>query len=77
MTDVNIKIFSVRAFPVYDTEKAGVKIHFTKASSEMKPQWLWNTKNQAGEPVASGLYFYVIYDLNKVALIKGKLVIVR
>lgn len=73
--DVKIRIFSMNAHPVFDSEKAGEVIHFEVAKG--KPQWLWNTRNQAGELVGSGLYFYVIYDLQGNVLIKGKLMIVR
>lgn len=65
----------MNAHPVFDSEKAGEIIHFEVAKG--KPQWLWNTRNQAGELVGSGLYFYVIYDLQGNVLIKGKLMIVR
>jgi len=75
ITDVKIRIFSMNAHPVFDSEKAGEIIHFEVAKG--KPQWLWNTRNQAGELVGSGLYFYVIYDLQGNVLIKGKLMIVR
>jgi len=74
-TDVKIRIFSMNAHPVYDSEKAGEVIHFE--INKGKPQWLWDTRNQAGELVGSGLYFYVIYDLQGNLLIKGKLLIVR
>jgi len=74
-TDVKIRIFSMNAHPVFDSERAGEIIHFEVAKG--KPQWLWNTRNQAGELVGSGLYFYVIYDLQGNVLIKGKLMIVR
>ena len=75
--DVQIKIFTIRAFPVYDTRAAGVSIHFEQGSSVYKPQWLWDTRNRAGEEVGSGVYFYVIYDINNKVLFKGKLMIVR
>lgn len=74
-TDVKIRIFSMNAHPVFDSEKAGEVIHFEVTKG--KPQWLWNTRNQAGELVGSGLYFYVVYDLQGNVLIKGKLIIVR
>jgi hypothetical protein len=75
IADVKIRIFSMNAHPVFDSEKAGETIHFEFNKGE--PQWLWNTRNQAGELVGSGLYFYVIYDLKGNVLIKGKLMIVR
>lgn len=74
-TDVKIRIFSMNAHPVFDSEKAGEVIHFEVTKG--KPQWLWDTRNQAGELVGSGLYFYVIYDLQGNVLIKGKMIIVR
>jgi hypothetical protein len=39
--------------------------------------WKWDTRNQHGAFVASGLYFYVITDLKGTPLTKGKLIIVR
>ncbi|HEX3020501.1 MAG TPA: hypothetical protein VHP36_09370 [Chitinispirillaceae bacterium] len=75
--DVRIRIFSINAHPVFDSEKAGNTIHFEVGETGGKPEWLWDTRNQSGELVASGLYFYVVYDLEGNMLIKGKLIIVR
>lgn len=74
---VRIVIYSINAHPVYDSQKAGVTIQFGLKESEGRPQWLWDTRNQYGDLIASGLYFYVIYDLNSNVLMKGKLIIVR
>jgi hypothetical protein len=43
----------------------------------MKPEWKWDTRNQKGDLVASGLYLYAIYDPNVNVIFKGKLMIVR
>ena len=75
--DIIIKIFGMNANPVYNTQSAGINIHFSVNDPSLKPQWKWDTKNQRGEFVASGLYFYVITDLKGNVLIKGKLMIVR
>jgi hypothetical protein len=64
-------------YPVYNSQKAGVAIHFEESSAEFLPQWLWDTRNQSGELVASGLYFYTVSDLKNKVLTKGKLMIVR
>lgn len=77
ITDVKVRIFSINAHPVFDSEKAGARIHFDVTEDKRKPEWLWDTRNQAGELVGSGLYFYVIYDLQGSVLIKGKVIIVR
>lgn len=75
--DVEIRIYSMGGYPVYDTKKAGTRIHFETGRGASAPQWLWNTKNQKNEPAGSGLYFYVISDLKGSVLKKGKLIIVR
>ncbi len=77
VNEVVIKIFGMNANPVFNTKTAGVLIHFSQTEKDQKPQWKWDTRNQRGELVASGLYFYVITDNNGKILIKGKLMIVR
>ncbi|MBN1128913.1 MAG: hypothetical protein JXA71_08005 [Chitinispirillaceae bacterium] len=74
MLEFRICIYSIKSLPIYDTKKAGQDLSFTIGD---EPAWLWNTRNQRGEPVGSGLYFYVIYDALDKALLKGKLMIVR
>jgi hypothetical protein len=75
--DVEITIYSMNTHPVFNSKKAGRTIHFENSSNDFLPQWLWDTRNQFGDLVASGLYFFVISDINGVALMKGKLMIVR
>jgi hypothetical protein len=77
INDLIIKIYSMDTYPVYNSQKAGVAIHFEESSAEFLPQWLWDTRNQSGELVASGLYFYTVSDLKNKVLTKGKLMIVR
>jgi hypothetical protein len=77
ISDVNIKIFTMNAFPIYNTQSAGVRIHFQVGSADLKPEWKWDTRNQHGDLVASGLYFYAIYDPSGGMIMKGKLMIVR
>jgi hypothetical protein len=77
VNDIIVKIFGMNANPVYNTQTAGVIIHFSQSEPNLKPQWKWETKNQRGELVASGLYFYVVTDIKGSALTKGKLMIVR
>jgi hypothetical protein len=74
MTDFRVRIFTIKSFPVYDTKNGGDDLNFSPGE---EPQWLWNTRNQRGEFVASGLYFYVVYDALDKALVKGKMLIVR
>ncbi|MBN1128470.1 MAG: hypothetical protein JXA71_05755, partial [Chitinispirillaceae bacterium] len=74
MLDFRIGIYSVKGYPLYDTRKASGLLHFDPGT---EPQWLWDTRNLRGELVASGLYFYVIYDALDRVLVKGKLMIVR
>jgi hypothetical protein len=75
--DLIVKIYSMNTHPVYNSQKAGVVIHFEENSTEHLPQWLWDTRNQNGDLVASGLYFYTIADLDHTILTKGKIMIVR
>lgn len=77
ISDVKIKIFTMNAHPVYDSQKDRQVIHFKTSDTSEKPEWLWDTRNQSGELVASGLYVYIIYDLEGNVLLKGKLIIVR
>ncbi len=77
VSDVVIKIFGMNANPVFNTQSAGINIHFSVKDPLQKPQWKWDTRNQRGEFVASGLYFYVITDMKGSILIRGKLMIVR
>lgn len=77
VNDLIIKIYSMNTNPIYNSQKAGVAIHFEESSTEFLPQWLWDTRNQSGEFVASGLYFYTVTDLKNKVLTKGKLMIVR
>jgi hypothetical protein len=75
--DVGIKILSMNGNPIYSTIASGTGIHFRAGDPNQKPMWKWDTRNQRGEFVASGLYFYVITDAKGSALMKGKLIIVR
>jgi hypothetical protein len=77
ISEVSIKIFNMNAFPIYFTQSAGVRIRFQVGSADLKPEWKWDTRNQHGDLVASGLYFYAIYDTNGSMIMKGKLMIVR
>jgi hypothetical protein len=77
LLSVKIRIYNMNAVPVFDSEKAGENITFSIGDPDHKPQWLWNTENQQGKLVGSGIYFYTIYDTNGRLLMKDKLVIVR
>jgi len=77
LSEVSIKIFTMSAFPIYSTQTAGLRVKFQAGNSDLKPEWKWDTRNQHGEFVASGLYFYAVYDPAGEMLIKGKLMIVR
>ena len=75
--DVAIVFYDINALPLFDTRKAGIAIHFDPSMPQYQPIWKWDTKNQYGDPVSSGIYLYVIFDLQKNILKKGKLIIVR
>jgi len=77
INEARIKIFTMNAYPIYSTQSAGVRIRFQAGSVDLKPEWKWDTRNQHGDLVASGLYFYAIYDINGSMIMKGKLMIVR
>ena len=65
------------AHPLYGTKAAGVRIQFATGNADLRPEWKWDTRNQRGSLVASGLYFYAIYDVKDNVLMRGKLMIVR
>ncbi|MDG5815643.1 Ig-like domain-containing protein [Chitinispirillales bacterium ANBcel5] len=75
--DLRIKIFTIKAIPVFDTQRAGISLNFDPDNQFVEPQWLWDTKNQSGTKVSSGVYFYLIYDSDGSALKRGKVMIVR
>jgi hypothetical protein len=77
ITDVVVKVLGSNGNPVFNSQEAGVAIHFAANDANLKPMWKWDTRNQRGAFVASGLYFYVITDLKGSILTKGKLIIVR
>jgi hypothetical protein len=77
ITDVVVKVLGSNGNPVFNSQEAGIAIHFAANDANLKPMWKWDTRNQRGAFVASGLYFYVITDLKGAILIKGKLIIVR
>jgi hypothetical protein len=75
--DLVVKILGMNGNPVYNSQTAGSAIHFKEGDPALKPQWKWDTRNQRGELVASGLYFYVVADIKGSPLTKGKLMIIR
>ncbi|MBN1758136.1 MAG: hypothetical protein JW863_07460 [Chitinispirillaceae bacterium] len=77
LSEVAIAVFSQTAHPVFDSRKSGRRIRFGTGAGEELPQWLWNTRNNRGEPVATGLYLYAVYDSGGKVLQRGKLIIVR
>ncbi|MCX7726452.1 MAG: hypothetical protein N2053_06355 [Chitinispirillaceae bacterium] len=76
LTEVIISIYSLNTHPIFDSRKAGVKIRFGK-ETQQPPQWLWDTKNNRGELVGSGIYLYAIYKVDGSPIKKGKLIILR
>ena len=75
--EVTITVFSQTAHPVFDSRKAGKTIRFGTGKGEDLPQWLWDTRNNRGELVATGLYLYAVFGTDSRVLQKGKLIIVR
>lgn len=73
VTAVRIKVFNMNTHPVF---KSPV-IHFEENNPEAKPEYFWNTRNNKNSPIASGIYFYAIYDPKGKVLLKGKILIVR
>ncbi len=73
MNVVKIKVFNINTHPVFESGY----IRFQQNNADMKPEWFWDTKNNRGVPIASGVYFYAIYDVNDKVLLKGKLLLVR
>ena len=77
ITEVAIAVFSQTAHPVFDSRKNGRRIQFGTGAEDELPQWLWDTRNNRGEPVATGLYLYAVYDGKGKVLQRGKIIIVR
>ncbi len=77
ITEVAIAVFSQTAHPVFDSRKKGLRIQFGTGAEDELPQWLWDTRNNRGEPVATGLYLYAVYDVKGKVLQRGKIIIVR
>jgi len=75
--EVAVTIFSMDAHPLYSTKTAAVSIRFAAGNADLRPEWKWDTRNQHGSLVASGLYLYAVFDMKDNVLIKGKLMIVR
>lgn len=73
VTHVQIKVFNINTHPVFESGT----ISFQEGSATDRPEWFWNTRNNRGSLIASGVYFYAIYDLRGKVLLKGKLLIVR
>lgn len=75
ITKVRIKVFTMNTHPVFATQDP---ISFQAGRPDARPLWKWDTRNNKGELVASGVYLYAIYDaLTNDVLMKGKLMIVR
>lgn len=78
INEVSVTIFTMTAHPVFNSLKSGVRIRFGEgAEGNTLPQWFWDTRNNHGQAVVSGLYLYAIYDTKGKVLKRGKLVIVR
>jgi hypothetical protein len=52
-------------------------IHFEENNLNHMPEWFWNTRNNRGDKLASGVYLYAIFDKKDKVLLKGKILIVR
>lgn len=74
---VRIVIYTMQTDPVFDTRKAGIDISFESGASEMRPEWKWDTRNQKGNDVSSGIYLFAIFNSKGKVVHKGKLMIVR
>jgi hypothetical protein len=70
---VRIRVYSMNIDPVFESPL----IRFEENNAAMKPEWLWNTRNSRGVLLASGVYFYAIFDAREKVLLKGKILIVR
>ncbi len=77
VTRMRVVIYSIKGFAVYDSRKDGEEIVIREGATSEKPQWIWDTKNAHGDPVASGLYLYAVLDRDDAVLKKGKIVLVR
>jgi hypothetical protein len=74
-TSIDILLFTPDGVPVYSTAKHGESISIGPG---LKPSWKWNSLNNVGKPVASGLYIYcIVSDNGRKVLKRGKLVVIR
>lgn len=73
VTAVKIKVFNINTHPVFESPA----INFEENNPNAKPEYFWNTRNNKNAPIASGVYFYAIYDTKGKVLLKGKILIVR
>ena len=71
--DIKIRVFSINTHPVFESGM----IHFEEHNLDQRPEWFWNTRNNRGDNIASGVYLYAIYDNKDKVILKGKLLIVR
>jgi len=65
---VKVRIFNIAGELVY-----GEQEH----DADVKAEWTWDCKNNAGEKVASGIYIYILQDPVSGSVKKGKLGVMR
>jgi len=76
-TSLRIVVYNMNTHPVFSTKSAGIELPIDTQRGTGIKEWKWHTKNQMDHEVATGIYFYVIYNQKNKALKKGKLLIVR
>ncbi len=73
---IEIQILSLKGHLLYSTRKAGLDLIFREGTGHQAPAWKWNTCNQYGNQVGSGVYYYIIRAGDSVVK-KGKVMIIR
>ena len=74
---LNVRIFDVAGDLVYSTKARNQAIAFGSGRNT-RPEWLWDTRNNSGQTVGSGLYLFSFTDSDDKNVIKqGKLIVIR
>jgi hypothetical protein len=54
-----------------------LSMHWVKSIQSATDPYQWDLTNDAGQPVASGFYFYVVKTGNDLQTVTGKIAVIR
>lgn len=74
---LDVRILSLKGTLLYSSLSAGADLSTREGQTYRPPQWVWNTRNQKGEELGSGLYYLVIKNTSGSIVHKGKIMIIR